>query len=186
MAYVESYIEQVSEVLRKTSRDQIAQIVDILNRARMERKQILLIGNGGSGATASHMANDLLKSTVSPDKPRMKAAALTDSMPVTFAYANDCGYDTIFAEQLDALGEAGDVLIAFSGSGRSPNVIRALDLARQRGIATIGFTGRDGGEMKSRCDVCVIAPCQSMEQIEDVHMVLAHLIYSAIRDEADL
>ena len=76
------------------------------------------------------------------------------------------------------------MLVAFSGSGRSPNVIRALDLARQRGLATIGFTGRDGGEMLARCDLCLVAPCQPMEQIEDIHVVLTHLIYSAIRDDA--
>jgi D-sedoheptulose 7-phosphate isomerase len=78
------------------------------------------------------------------------------------------------------------VLVAFSGSGLSPNVLRALDLARERGLTTIGFTGRDGGGMRERCDLCLIAPCQPMEQIEDVHVVLTHLIYSAIRDDAEL
>jgi len=148
----------------------------------MERRQIFLIGNGGSAATASHFANDLLKSTVAEGKPRIKVIALTDNIPIMMAYANDCGYETIFAEQLDALAAPGDVLVAFSGSGRSPNVIRGLDLARQRGLTTIGVTGRDGGEMQGRCDICLIAPCQPMEQIEDVHIVLCHLIYSAIRD----
>ena len=100
------------------------------------------------------------------------------------AYANDCGYETIFAEQLDALADPGDILVVFSGSGRSPNVIRALDLARQRDLTTIGFTGRDGGDMRERCDICLIAPCQAMEHIEDVHVLLCHLIYSAIRDQA--
>ena len=90
------------------------------------------------------------------------------------------------AVPLDALAAPDDMLVAFSGSGRSPNVIRALDLARQRGLTTIGFTGRDGGEMLARCDLCLVAPCQPMEQIEDVHVVLTHLIYSAIRDEVSL
>jgi len=112
--------------------------------------------------------------------------ALTDNIPVMLAYANDCGYETIFAEQLDALAEPGDLLVAFSGSGRSPNIIRALDLARQRGLTVIGFTGRDGGDMRERCDICLITPCQPMEQIEDVHVFLCHLIYSAIRDQVEL
>lgn len=183
MPYIQWYLKEVGDILQKLPPDKIAQIVEILKQTRMAGKQIFLIGNGGSGATASHFANDLLKSTVAEGKPRMKVIALTDNMPVILAYANDCGYETIFAEQLDALAEAGDVLFAFSGSGRSENVLRALGLARDRGVTTIGLTGRDGGLMKDECDVCLIAPCEPMEQIEDVHMVLIHLIYSAIRDD---
>ena len=186
MAYIEWYLDEVGNILRRLPPGQIGHIIHVLKQARLDCKQIFLIGNGGSAATASHFANDLLKSTVAADKPRMKVIALTDNIPVLLAYANDCGYETIFAEQLDALAAPGDVLVAFSGSGRSPNVLRALDLARQRGLTTIGFTGRDGGGMPERCDLCLVAPCQPMEQIEDVHVVLTHLIYSAIRDEAAL
>jgi len=186
MSYIQWYLKEVGDILEQLPADQIAQIIHALEQARMERRQIFLIGNGGSAATASHFANDLLKATVADGKPRMKAIALTDNIPIMLAYANDCGYETIFAEQLDALSEPGDLVVAFSGSGRSPNVIRALDLARERGLTTIGVTGRDGGEMQKRCDICLIAPCEPMEQIEDVHIVLCHLIYSAIRDEATL
>jgi D-sedoheptulose 7-phosphate isomerase len=186
MSYIRWYLDEVGNILHQLPQEQIAQIIQTLEQARTDRRQIFLIGNGGSAATASHFANDLLKSTVIEGKPRMKVMALTDNIPIMLAYANDCGYETIFAEQLDALAAPGDVLVAFSGSGRSPNVIRALDLARQRGLTTIGITGRDGGEMRERCDICLIAPCQPMEQIEDVHVVLCHLIYSAIRDEAEL
>jgi D-sedoheptulose 7-phosphate isomerase len=186
MSYVQWYLDEINSILRQLPQDQIAQIIQTLDQARMDRKKIFLIGNGGSAATASHFANDLIKSTIIDGKPRMKVIALTDNIPVMLAYANDCGYETIFAEQLDALAEPGDLLIAFSGSGRSPNVIRALDLARQRGLTTIGFTGRDGGDMRERCDICLIAPCQAMEHIEDVHVLLCHLMYSAIRDQAAL
>jgi D-sedoheptulose 7-phosphate isomerase len=187
MSYIRWYLDELGNILDQLPQDQIAQIIHTLEQARMERRQIFLIGNGGSAATASHFANDLLKSTVTEGKPRMKVIALTDNIPIMMAYANDCGYETIFsAEQLDALAAPGDIVVAFSGSGRSPNVIRALDLARQRGLTTIGVTGRDGGEMRERCDICLIAPCQPMEQIEDVHVVLCHLIYSAIRDQAPL
>ena len=186
MSYIQWYLDEVSNILHRLPQDQIAEIIRTLELARMDGKHIFLIGNGGSAATASHFANDLLKSTVTEGKPRMKVFALTDNIPIMMAYANDCGYETIFAEQLDALAEPGDVLVAFSGSGRSPNVIRAMDLARERGLTTIGVTGRDGGEMQERCDICLIAPCQPMEQIEDVHVVLCHLMYSAIRDEKPL
>jgi D-sedoheptulose 7-phosphate isomerase len=186
MSYIQWYIDEISDILTRLPQGTIAQIIQALEQARMDRKKIFLIGNGGSAATASHFANDLIKSTIVEGKPRMKVLPLTDNIPVMLAYANDCGYETIFAEQLDALAEPGDLLIAFSGSGRSPNVIRALDLARQRGLRVIGFTGRDGGDMRERCDICLVAPCQPMEQIEDVHVFLCHLIYSAIRDQAEL
>jgi D-sedoheptulose 7-phosphate isomerase len=186
MSYIRWYLDELGNILDQLPQDQIAQIIRTLEQARMERRQIFLIGNGGSAATASHFANDLLKSTVTEGKPRMKVIALTDNIPIMLAYANDCGYETIFAEQLDALAAPGDVVVAFSGGGRSPNVIRALDFARQRGLTTIGITGRDGGEMREWCNICLIAPCQPMEQIEDVHVVLCHLIYSAIRDQAPL
>jgi D-sedoheptulose 7-phosphate isomerase len=186
MSYIQWYLEEVGSILEQLPTDQITHIIRTLEQARLERRQIFLIGNGGSAATASHFANDLLKATVAEGKPRMKAIALTDNIPIMLAYANDCGYETIFAEQLDALSAPGDLVVAFSGSGRSPNVIRALDLARERGLTTIGITGRDGGDMRERCDICLIAPCEPMEQIEDVHVVLCHLIYSAIRDEAPL
>jgi D-sedoheptulose 7-phosphate isomerase len=186
MPYIQHYFDQISSILHQLPQAQIARIIHVLQQARSEGRQIFLIGNGGSAATASHFANDLLKSTVAADKPRMKVIALTDNIPIMLAYANDCGYETIFAEPLDALAAPGDVLVAFSGSGRSPNVLRALDLAGARGLTRLGFTGRDGGEMVERCDVCLVVPCQPMEQIEDVHVVLAHLIYSAIRDDAEL
>jgi D-sedoheptulose 7-phosphate isomerase len=186
MSYIEWYLNEIGNVLQQLPRDQIARIIDILRRARLAGKRIFLIGNGGSAGTASHLVNDLLKGTVAEGKPRMKAIALTDNVPVMLAYANDCGYETIFAEQLDALADSDDVLVAFSGSGRSPNVIRALDLARERGLTTVGFTGRDGGEMRERCDVCLVVPCQCMEQIEDAHVVLTHLISSALRDDVEV
>ena len=144
-SYVQRYLDEVTNILRQLPEGPIVQIIGVLREARSERRQIFLIGNGGSAATASHFTNDLMKSTVAEDKPRMKAIALTDNIPLIMAYANDCGYETVFAEQLDALAAPGDVLVAFSGSGRSPNVIRALDLARARGLKTLGITGRDGG-----------------------------------------
>jgi D-sedoheptulose 7-phosphate isomerase len=186
MSYIEWYLNEISNVLQQLPRDQIARIIDILRRARLAGKRVFLIGNGGSAGTASHLVNDLLKGTAAEGKPRMKAIALTDNVPVILAYANDCGYETIFAEQLDALADSGDVLVAFSGSGRSPNVIRALDLARERCLTTVGFTGRDGGEMRERCDECLVVPCQCMEQIEDAHVVLTHLISSALRDDVEV
>ncbi len=186
MSHIQTYLAGLTNTLHQLPQEQIAHVIQILRHAREQRKQIFLIGNGGSAGTASHFMNDLLKGTAAPGKPRIKAIALSDNVPTMLAYANDRDYDCIFAEQLEALAEPGDVLIAFSGSGRSANILNALGLARARGLTTIGFTGRDGGEMKARCEVCLIVPCEAMEQIEDVHMILTHLIYTSLRDEATL
>ena len=181
-AYLQAYLSEVVAVLTHLPHHEIHMIVAALDAARSRGATVYLIGNGGSGATASHFANDLLKNTLMTGRPRLKAVALTDNTSVLLAFGNDCGFERVFVEQLDVLASLGDVLIAFSGSGRSPNVLHALDLARRRGMTTIGFTGRDGGEMLTRCDHCLVAPCEMMERIEDVHMVLAHAITAALRE----
>ena len=185
MDYIQQYLDEIRGIIGALPQDQIAEVIRILKGARAGGRRVFLIGNGGSAATASHFVNDLLKGTAAPGRPRFKAIALTDNTPTMLAYANDMNYECIFAEQLDALAEPGDVLVAFSGSGRSKNVLNALDKARERELTNVGFTGRDGGEMPSRCDICLIVPAEKMEQIEDAHTVLTHLIYSALRDHAE-
>jgi D-sedoheptulose 7-phosphate isomerase len=139
-----------------------------------------MFGNGGSSANASHIVNDILKSTARPDRPRFRIFCLSDNTPTLTAYANDVSYDVVFAEQLAALAERGDVAFALSGSGNSPNVLRAMDVATEMGLARIGLTGRDGGQLKDKCDVCLIAPADSMQIIEDVHLVTLHAIFLAL------
>lgn len=186
MTYIRRYLDDVNNVLQQLSVEQVAAIIERLKQARDEGSAVFTIGNGGSAATASHFANDLIKGAQTPGRPAIKAISLTDNAAVIMAYANDCGYDTVFTAQVEALAAPGDLLVAFSGSGRSPNVIAALEAAHRRGMFVIGFTGRDGGLMPPLCDLYLIAPCQEMAQIEDVHMVLTHLIYTAILYEAEL
>ena len=181
MTSVAEYFDQVSAVLHALPPEPIAQVIEILARAREQGRQIFIMGNGGSAATASHFCCDLSKGTIQSGKPRFKVIGLADNMALFSALANDWGYERVFDGQLEALANAGDVAIAISGSGNSPNVLRAMHLARERGLTTIGFSGFAGGKLKDAVDVCVVAPCDCMEQIEDVHLVLEHAICTVLR-----
>ncbi|MCC6456174.1 MAG: SIS domain-containing protein [Caldilineaceae bacterium] len=163
---------------------EIGRMVQILHRARLESRQIFVIGNGGSASTASHMACDLNKNTILPGVPRFKVIALTDNMATLSAYANDLGYENIFAEQLANYGESGDILVAISTSGNSPNVLRAVERAHELGIFTIGWTGYAGGKLAGLVELPLIVPNDCVEQIEDIHMILEHMVTVALRKAA--
>ncbi|RME37328.1 MAG: SIS domain-containing protein, partial [Thermoflexia bacterium] len=155
--------------------------IDVLLSAAYVGSTIFTMGNGGSAATASHFACDLAKGAIVPGGPRFRVIALTDNVPLITAWSNDVAYENIFAEQLSNLMGRGDVVVAFSGSGNSPNVLRAIALAREQGGITIGFSGFDGGQLSRVVDVPVVVLCHCMEQIEDVHLVLCHLMTTVLR-----
>jgi len=169
------------QTLQRLPRDEIARLAEVLAQARQEGKRIFVFGNGGSAATASHFACDLGKGTVQEGMPRFKVIALNDNMPTFSAYANDCGYETVFAEPLISLSEPGDVAIGISTSGNSANVLRAMEVARERGLVTVGLTGFQGGQLKDKVDLCIIVPSDSMQQIEDAHLVILHALFLALR-----
>jgi len=175
-----TYFEEISAMLRAMPGDRIAEVVAILRRARANGRRVFLFGNGGSAATASHFACDLAKLTRQEGQPDFKVIALTDNMPTFSAYGNDEGYETVFAAPLKSLAEPGDVAIGLSTSGRSGNVLRALEAARALGLITVGFTGYEGGALKDKVDLCVIAPARHVGQIEDAHHVLQHAICQSL------
>lgn len=182
---VDTYLTQLLKIIEQSPRDQIPAILAVLERARQERRHVFLFGNGGSGSTASHFACDLGKGTIRADKPRFRVLALHDNLPTFSAYANDQGYDRVFAEPLISLSEPGDVAIGFSASGNSPNVLRALEVADARGLETIGFSGFDGGAVKSLSQISLIVPSEHMGQIEDVHLMLTHALCNALSLQHD-
>lgn len=181
MDHVAQYIDDVQSCLSRLPLRDIRRVITALLEARLNERQVFILGNGGSAATASHFACDLGKGTSAPNLPRFRVVALTDNVALLSAYANDFGYECVFVEQLANLLRPGDVVVGISGSGNSPNVLRALEFARSRGALTIGFTGFDGGLMRALADVCVIVPSFCMEQVEDIHLMLEHLVCSAIR-----
>jgi len=179
--FVKSYIDQLNEVLNAIPSEKFLEINKTLLEARETGKQIFVIGNGGSAAAASHMVCDFNKNTREAGKKRMRAICLNDNAPSVLAYANDEGYDIIFSEQLLSLGQSGDILIAISGSGNSANIIKAIETARQMNIKVIGLTGFKGGKMKELTDICLVVPSDSMEMIEDVHLIINHIFAGLLR-----
>ncbi len=178
---IAGYYARLCDLLARLPVAEIERALALLLRAYQHGRRIYFLGNGGSAATASHAANDFCKLTITPGKPRVRALALTDNVPLLTAWANDSAYSDVFAEQLENLLEPGDVVVAISGSGNSPNVLKAIEFARARGAATIGWTGFQGGRLKDLVDVAIIVPSDSMAQIEDVHLTLNHALAEAIR-----
>jgi D-sedoheptulose 7-phosphate isomerase len=176
MISVKDYVETQARLLNQLQLDPVEQVIARLERARVEGRRVFLFGNGGSAATASHFACDLGKGTIQPNRPRFKVISLVDNVPTLTAYANDFGFDTVFEGQLTTLAQPGDLAIAFSGSGNSPNVVRAMEAAEKIGIVTIGFTGFDGGKLKERVALNVHVPVHSFPLVEDVHLMLTHAI----------
>jgi len=144
-------------------------------------RKLLLAGNGGSAADAQHLAGEML-SRLNYDRAPAAALALTTDTSVLTAIGNDYGYDRLFERQILGLGRPGDVFIAISTSGRSPNILRALDAAREQRIITVGFTGRTGGEMPPRCDLCLSAPSDSTPLIQQIHITAGHIICGLVEE----
>ena len=182
MESVNRYFTELEQTMRSISLPDLQKVLSLLEQAYRKGHRIFIMGNGGSAATASHFALDLAKNTIMPGAPRLKAISLTDHVPLITAWSNDTAYEHIFAEQLTNLIEPGDVAIGISTGGNSPNVINALYLAREHRASTIGLLGAKGGKIKEIVDVYILAPGQNIEQEEDAHMILAHVITRHMRE----
>jgi D-sedoheptulose 7-phosphate isomerase len=184
--FIKDYLKEIHAILNVMEPDLIKkmdEIAAVLLEARTKRKTIFIMGNGGSASTASHFVSDLSKGTIVPGFPRFKAIALTDNIPTMLAWANDESYDDIFAEQLKNLMEPGDVVIGISGSGNSANVVKAIDYANENGGITIGISGYDGGALLKIAKVNIHTPSHYMQRVEDIHLLLEHLLTSLLREE---
>ena len=159
----------------------IRDIVVVTASAIANGRKLLLAGNGGSAADAQHLAGEIV-SRMNYDRAPAAALALTTDSSVLTAIGNDYGYDRLFERQILGVGCPGDVFIAISTSGRSPNILRALDAAREQRIITVGFTGRTGGEMPPRCDLCLSAPSDSTPLIQKIHITAGHIICGLVAE----
>lgn len=182
MNVVEAYFSSLQETINRLSTPQIEATIDRLHEARIDRRQVFIMGNGGSASTASHFACDLAKNTRLQDWPSFRVIPLTDNMAIFSAYANDEGYDNVFVQPLANFLEPQDIVIGISTSGHSPNVLNAIQFANEHDAFTIGFTGFDGGRLGEVVDLHVHVPTDCIEQVEDVHLILEHLICTALRD----
>lgn len=179
---IDSYLAQVADLLTKLPTEQLEQVIYRLEDARWRRQAVFICGNGGSATTSTHFASDLAKGASAPNKPPVRAKSLCDNIALLTAWSNDVSFDDAFAQSMDAWIKPGDVLIVISGSGNSQNVLNAVEMARTAGATTIGFTGFEGGKLKDMVDICITVPGHSMEQIEDVHLLVCHVITACLRE----
>lgn len=181
--YLSKYSAEIAEKLLKTDFELLEKIIQKLIETKDKGGTIFTAGNGGSAATASHMANDFTKGCRVHNREGFKIICLADSTPIVTCLANDFSYEDIFSIPLRTQGKSGDVLVVFSGSGNSPNIVKAVQTAKEMDLFTIGFSGRDGGKLKDLCDLLLIAPTDNMEQLEDMHMIYEHAMSCAIQKE---
>ena len=182
---IQSFLEEQKSCLQEIQNKpkKLYEIINILILAREKQKRIFVMGNGGSGSTASHFVSDLLKTSIIKNKKRFSAFSLVDNMPVLLAWANDSKFENIFSEQIENHISKGDVLIGFSGSGNSQNVINAFKVGKKNGAICVGFTGMGGGKFPKICDSCLIVPSNDMLTIESTHLIITHCIISTIRSK---
>lgn len=183
MERIQKYITHLQDVLERLKLEDVRRSIDVIMDAYHANKQIFVIGNGGSASTASHLACDLGKGTSIAGKPRFRVISLTDNVATMTAWSNDVSYEDVFVEQLKNLINPGDVVIGISASGNSENVIRAMQHAADIGCQTIGWSGFGGGKLATICDVNVVVDSNQYGPVEDVHLILNHVLHAWIKEE---
>jgi D-sedoheptulose 7-phosphate isomerase len=178
---IQTYLSTLKAIIDNFPIADLESLLSVIEEARENEKTVFTCGNGGSWATASHMAADFSKNTRMPGKKRLKVIGLGDNVPSLTAYANDEGYERVFAEPIITLMQPGDVLIAISGSGNSPNVLTAVEAAKEIGATTLGLTGFHGGKLAKAVDHALVIPSDSIEMVEDFHMIIDHILVVCLR-----
>ena len=174
--FIRGYIDRLKALLGKLSLERIEEITGEILAAYERDRSIFVMGNGGSGATASHFACDLNKGVSFGLKKRFRVTCLSDSLPIILACANDFSYQDIFVEQLKNFLKPGDVVIGISGSGNSKNVLKAFKYANSQKAVTIGISGFDGGKLAVLSKISLVVNSKDMQQVEDAHLIIAHII----------
>ncbi len=182
MHTITDYLEKLRRMIDALPTQQLEELVAVLLVAREHGNRVFFMGNGGSGSTASHFATDLGKGTAAPGMPRFKVLPLNDQQSTFSAYANDLGYETVFAEQMKPFIERGDIVIGLSTSGNSRNVLEGMAVARAAGGICVGMTGFDGGPLSGVVDLRLHVPEHSVGRVEDAHHIMMHLVCDCIRN----
>ena len=180
---IRGYIEKEKEVLDCLNEDAINLAMNEIVRARDEKNQIFIMGNGGSAATASHYTGDFNKGLSLDREKKFRFYCLNDNVATVLSLANDLCYEEFFVQQLKNFMDPGDIVIAISGSGNSENIIRAVRYAKEKGNLVIGLTGYDGGKLKELSDIQLHVPIHDMQITEDIHMMFDHLMMSILYNE---
>jgi D-sedoheptulose 7-phosphate isomerase len=179
---VRPFLRRVGEELQRIDPEEVKALADAVYDCYLKGRFVFVIGNGGSGANASHLSEDLGKGTLrqqdfdDDSKKRLRILSLTDNTPYLLAWGNDEGFDRVFVEQLKNLASPGDLLIAISGSGNSPNILRAVEWANRIGLTTFGCTGYNGGKLREMAQRCLHVPLDDMGIVESVHLTVFHWV----------
>ena len=181
-AYVTDYVSKLTALLAAIDPVPVARAVAILFDCWQNGRRLVFCGNGGSASTSSHMACDFQKNIGLDGGKPFEVVALTDSPALLLAWSNDTDFANVFAGQARTWLRKGDVLIAISGSGNSQNVLEAVKVAKEVGATTVGLCGYGGGKLATISDLALVADLRNMQLVEDVHMVLCHILFSALRD----
>ena len=183
---IDLYVRRFQAELDRLDRGEIQKWADLLYNAWERERQVFIFGNGGSGTTASHMSEDLGKSLLKPEelkdesKKRLRVMSLTDNLGWILAVGNDCGYDQVFVQQLMNYGREGDLVIAISGSGNSPNVLAAVDWSNRQGLVTFGLTGFGGGKLRQMQSCGMHVPLDDMGMVESIHLAVFHWVLNDV------
>ena len=178
---VTSYLDGLRSLVSQVPTDRVAAAIDLLLEARQLSRRVYVMGNGGSASTAAHLVCDFQKTATIPGELALRAFALADNTALMTAWANDSAYENVFAGQIMALAEPGDVVVAISASGNSPNIVAGLAAAALKGARTIALVGFDGGVAGQVADVTIHIPCHDYGLVEDIHSALGHAMTTAIR-----
>lgn len=184
MESVTRYKQDLVSVVNAIDTAQVQKVIGLFDSAREAGQTIFVCGNGGSAASASHFVCDVLKGASFGKAKKFRIMSLNDNFPTLTAYANDVGYDVIFAEQLKNFAKPGDVFLAISGSGNSPNVLKGMEAANEIGCRTIAFTGRDGGKLGPMAQLHIHIANPHMGRIEDAHMIMCHMVAYHFMEES--
>jgi D-sedoheptulose 7-phosphate isomerase len=176
MSYPEQYKAALLKAIDHIDTARVDQAIEWFREARDNSRGIFVCGNGGSASTATHFTCDMVKGASHNRDSRFRIMSLADSLATLTAYSNDAGYDTVFVEQLKNFAKPGDLVMCISGSGNSPNVLRAMEYANSIGCRTLALTGRDGGKLGSMAQLNIQVPVPHMGRIEDAHMIVCHMI----------
>lgn len=190
--YINNYFDEMKKIIDDISREEINKVIEVLFDLWKNDSQVFAMGNGGSASTASHFVCDLAKCTIVEGKKRFKVIGLNDNIPLVSALTNDNGFDNLYVEQLKNFFKKGDAVVCFSvhgGSGQdkaglwSQNLLKAMQYAKDNGGIAIGFSGFDGGAMKTLADVCLVVPFNATPHVESFHLVLEHLISNCLHEK---
>ena len=182
---LDKYLTEFTALLQKVESKDVETLVDALVAAWKDGRWVYIIGNGGSGANASHLAEDLGKGTISnfETQKRLKVMSLTDNTAYILALGNDLGFDRVFIEQLKNYAEPGALLISISGSGNSPNVLKAVEWANAHDLKTFAFTGYDGGKLLKMSQHAIHVPSFNMGMVESVHLTVFHYLLDTLYEK---